>query len=210
MSGDLKLNNVVLSYANLVEPRAFQQGDEASYSARFMIDPDSEEAKSNLEAIKKAVAEVKEETWPGPKKPSLGADRLCYGRMPDDDDRFPGWYFVRAREKEDYPPTLVANYKDASGKWHIFDRDTERQEALKLFYSGAHANVVLRLWGQDNSWGKRINCHIRAVQFREHGERLSGFAPVDADEVFSDDDIPESGSIADTSVDYDLDDEAPF
>lgn len=50
-------------------------------------------------------------------------------------------------------------------------------------YAGCYVNVTLRLWAQDNDYGKRINAELLAVQFCADGEAF-GVAPVDAEEEF--------------------------
>lgn len=41
-------------------------------------------------------------------------------------------------------------------------------------YSGCHANAIIQVWAQANSWGKRINAQIMGVQFTRHGESFGG------------------------------------
>jgi hypothetical protein len=59
-------------------------------------------------------------------------------------------------------------------------------------YSGCRINATIRIWAQDNKWGKRINAELTGVQFIGHDARLSGggrvasldeftVVPVDAD-----------------------------
>lgn len=44
------------------------------------------------------------------------------------------------------------------------------EEAANLFYGGCYGNVLIRPWLQDNSYGKRANAGLSAVQFLRDGE----------------------------------------
>ena len=46
-------------------------------------------------------------------------------------------------------------------------------------YSGCYVDGVVRLWWQDNQFGKRINASLEVVRFRKDGEAF-GAAPVSA------------------------------
>ncbi len=61
-------------------------------------------------------------------------------------------------------------------------------------YSGCYVNATVTLWSQNNSYGKRINGNLRAVQFVKDGPAF-GVAPVDADDEFE-----ALGDTADTSA----------
>ncbi len=54
-------------------------------------------------------------------------------------------------------------------------------------YSGCYLDVTIRLWAQDNKWGKRVNCALRAVKFNCDGEPL-GREKIDVESEFDDDD----------------------
>ena len=41
-------------------------------------------------------------------------------------------------------------------------------------YSGSYVNVIIDVWAQDNSYGKRINAQLQGVQFVRDGEAFSG------------------------------------
>jgi hypothetical protein len=53
-----------------------------------------------------------------------------------------------------------------------------------LLYSGAWANVIVKLWPQANQFGKRVNAQLMGVQFVKHDERLGGGGRVAAAEEF--------------------------
>jgi hypothetical protein len=39
-----------------------------------------------------------------------------------------------------------------------------------IVYAGCYVNATIRLWGQDNQYGKRINAQLRAIQFVKKGD----------------------------------------
>ncbi|MNP47458.1 hypothetical protein D3C76_1415120 [compost metagenome] len=41
-------------------------------------------------------------------------------------------------------------------------------------YSGCYVNVIVDIWAQDNSYGKRINAQLQGIQFVRDGEAFSG------------------------------------
>lgn len=77
---------------------------------------------------------------------------------------FEGQFFMRARSSYKNPPTV--RDKDASK----ITEDTGR------IYSGCFCNLVLDVWGQDNSkgFGNRINCTLLGVQFFRDGDSFGG------------------------------------
>jgi Protein of unknown function (DUF2815) len=52
-----------------------------------------------------------------------------------------------------------------------------------VIYAGCYVNATIRLWVQDNKWGKRVNAELRAVQFVKDGESF-GAGQVDAEAEF--------------------------
>ena len=52
-----------------------------------------------------------------------------------------------------------------------------------ILYAGCYVNATVRLWAQDNKFGKRINAQLRAVQFVKEGSRF-GEGTVDVSKEF--------------------------
>ena len=50
-------------------------------------------------------------------------------------------------------------------------------------YSGCYVYGSITLWLQNNSYGKKINANLRAVQFERDGEAF-GMKPVNAEDEF--------------------------
>ena len=64
------------------------------------------------------------------------------------------------------------------------DRVTLVEEDAKL-YAGCYVNAAISLWVQNNTWGKRVNCNLLALQFVKDGETF-GAGGVKVDEMFDD------------------------
>jgi hypothetical protein len=185
MLGEVKLKNVRLSFAHLFEP---QEGmidpdtgkrGEPKYNCNFLIDPTSEDGKTNMANLKKAADEVKKEKW-GNNIPKLKPEKLCVrdGNL-EEYDGYADHYYVSASNKN--KPVLVDR-----------DRTPLEKESGKL-YSGCFVNAVVRIWAQDNKFGKRVNGSLEAVQFLRHGDAF-GYRQVDANEAFEDVSDGEDGS----------------
>lgn len=195
--GEVILRNVRLSYAYLFEPRE-DEGDDGKikrkYRCVFMI-PKGPEGKANLAAIKRAAEEAKAKEWGTNKDkwPKLKADRVCLrdGDL-EDKDEYVGHFVIGASVDESRPPALVLNRKGGDKKWI--------KASPGQIYSGCYANAVIRIWAQDNKYGKRINASLESVQFYKDGEAF-GAAPVDPNDKFSDDMAGDEGSFGDEDDD---------
>ena len=74
----------------------------------------------------------------------------------------------------------------------VIDRDkTPLVEDDGKPYAGCYVNAIIRLWAQDNSYGKRINASLEGVQFHKDGEPFgAGGVSVDEFDDFEDEDAP--------------------
>lgn len=160
-----------LSYPHLFVPQPPMPGSapdaKPKYNCRFLV---SEEDRATVEA---GIQQVLAEKYPTGVPKAFTPDKLCLRKDPEMDC----WFVASSNENQ---PRVVDKKKqplDGSGG---------------IPYAGCYVNAVVRLWVQDNKYGKRVNASLEAVQFVKDGERL-GHAPVDIDEAFpdlSDDDIP--------------------
>ena len=101
------------------------------------------------------------------------------GDLKEQYEGFPGNFFVTARNKS--RPLVI-------------DRDkSPLTEADGRPYSGSYVNVILDVWAQDNSWGKRVNATLKGVQFSKDGEAFSGSAPASIDSF---DDVSDAEGLA--------------
>jgi hypothetical protein len=193
----MKINNVVLSYPHLFEPYSGGPGDngqpqKAKYSATFHLDKASQ-----ADLIKAVIGKIKEcaaTTWPiqpGKKQFLPPSDKLC---LRDGDQ---------------------ANDEEVEGKWTLkaseiskpYVVDQQRRPLASeddKMYPGAIVNLVVRFWGQDNKFGKRVNANLIGVQFVKDGERLAGVSRPQLEDAF---DMVDGGDYGD---DMSGNDDDPF
>lgn len=174
--GEVRLENVRLSFCDaLFEPEVVR-GGKPRYSANFIIDPSTESGKKNDAKVKAAIKAVREEKW-GSDFPKLKADQLAY-RDGDEEswDGYAGMWYVSASRAEKLGPPVVV------------DRNPKIQLTAKSGkpYAGCYVNAVARFWSQDDAeFGKRVNCTLEAVQFFKDGDSF-GAAKIDATKAFED------------------------
>lgn len=168
---EINLLGVRISYPHLFEPyKGTQKDSKPKYSARFLL---SKEAHSDL--VKQIAKKMKELTAATPSfKGKLPTpDMLClrdgdvYGKGEEEE----GHWTLNASENT--RPIVVDR-----------DRSPLTAEDDKI-YPGCVVNAKIRLWAQDNAWGKRINANLLGVQFVKDGDRLGNGVPRQtADEMF--------------------------
>jgi hypothetical protein len=180
----LKLNNVRLSYPALFEPKAGPEGGDPKYSAAFIMDRDNNAPE--ITAIRDGILAVAKDTWGEPNvkwhdgklmlKKSDGKALIVKTCLRD------------GAEKPDSPELDNAMFFNASSKnpVPVVDRDprVHLNAASGRPYGGCYVNASVRLWVQDNAFGKRVNCALSAVQFAGEGKAF-GDAPVDPENEFS-------------------------
>lgn len=179
------LKNVRLSYPALWKPKAFGgKGDqgEPKFQGNFLMDKDDKLARKNIEKMEDAIEYVKSEKWPKG-APKLAAAKICLRDSEDMEEVSDGYencmYVSTSNAKK--PRVLDADGLDVK----------EGDDGAP--YAGCYVDAIVRVWAQDNEYGKRINCSLEGVKFREDGEAF-GAAPVDADDFDDDDDEPPSRS----------------
>jgi len=170
----VQISNTRIAFANIFEPKTVNGEGDPRYSAVFIIDPKSENAKTLAAAVKS----VAEEKW-GAKAAGILAElvkkgRVCYSQTAKTNangevyDGFEDTHSVNASNKA--RPTVI-------------DRDkTPLTQADGKPYSGCYVNASIELWAQDNQWGRRINATLRGLQFVRDGDAFSGGSPASADE----------------------------
>lgn len=161
----IKLTNVRLSFPHLFTAHAMQGGQEAKFSATFILD--TVEHAPLIAHIDKQIKRIALDTY---KKNVAFKPCLRDGNeKPDMDGYGDGVFFLPAARRT--RPAVV-------------DRQMNPlTEEDGMVYAGCYVNASIRLWGQDNKFGKRINAELRAIQFVKDGESF-GAAPVKAEEEF--------------------------
>lgn len=155
---------IMLKGARVSFPHLFKRpiidGEERKYGAVLMLDP--KEHKASIAALEARIDELSKEKFKGRKPPP---DKLCL-RDGEDRDR---------PEYEGYM-VLSANSKDKPVVLRGDGRTVITSEEDSPIYAGCYVNAKVRLWAQDNQFGKRINCDLVAIQFVADGEALdSGY-----------------------------------
>jgi co-chaperonin GroES (HSP10) len=168
----IKLKNVRLSFASLFK-RATFGGEETKYEGTFLIDKETQA--DQIAEINTAIAAMMKE-----KKAKLSPDRICFKDGDEIDyDGYAGHMSIKASNAK--RPIVIDRDKSP------LTEDDGRP------YSGCYVNAVLELWFQDNTWGKRVNANLLAVQFAKDGEPFGeGGASVSVDDfdvIDEDDDI---------------------
>lgn len=185
MSKDfIMLKNVRVSFPHLFTKPVIN-GEEGKCGAVLMLDP--EDHKNAIATVKKNIAELIKDKLKGRKVPS---DKLC---LRDGEDKGRPEYedlMVLSANSKNKPVVLSTN-----GKGVIDDEDK------CPIYAGCYVNAKIRLWAQDNNYGKRINAELVAIQFAAEGEALDG-AHVTVDEA-----MEGFGSVDEDDLDF-LDDAA--
>lgn len=173
MAEFIMLRDVRCSFPHLFT-RPIINGDESKCGAQLMLEPDRHKAAlAELSAEMKAIAS---DTLKGRMPPS---DKLCLRKGED-----------RGRAEYDGYIVLSANTRDKPIVIAGDGRSVIQEEKDSQIYAGCYVNAKVRLWGQDNKHGKRINGELISIQFARDGEPLdasyvavdeavAGFDPVE-------------------------------
>lgn len=163
--GRIRLNNVRLSFPDLFQARAFQEGQTPKYGAAFIMDPDEHE--EELEVLEDQIDELIDSKLKG-KSPA--ADKIC---LRDGDDK---------KDLDGYAGMMFLNTSNRT-RPTVRDRDKTPLTAEDgVIYSGCRVNAIVSLWVQDNKFGKRINANVLGVQFVGDDEPFSGGGVADDDD----------------------------
>ncbi len=165
---------VRLSYCNVFEARASQEGGEPKYSVSLLI-PKSDTA--TVDAVKKAIDEVIQT-----EKASKfgGKDRglkypLRDGDAEKDDAAYEGHWFINASSKN--RPVILDENKQA-----ILDS--------RELYSGCYGRASINLFAFNSNGNKGVAAGLNAIQKVSDGEPLGGAYTEDvAKNDFDDDDL---------------------
>jgi len=164
---NIVLRNVRLSFPAIWKPKAAQGGGTLKFSASLLLDK-ATNAK-DIAAVKAAMTEVGKAKWP------TGIPKGCTpclkeGNSKDYDGYDDSNMFVSA--SSDKRPVIV----DTDPTVALVEEDGKP-------YAGCVINASIRLWAQDNQFGKRINAQLTGIQFVEDGEAF-GDAPLNPVDVF--------------------------
>lgn len=163
--GKVKLVNIRLSFPALFNPKSVN-GSEPKFSANFLLHK-TRDAKQ-IDALNDAIEAVKTAKWRD--KVPKGV-KVCLHEADE-------------KEYEGYDSEHVYLSASSSRRPVVVDRDLEPLTAEdNRPYAGCFVKASVRLWAQDNQFGKRVNAELLAVQFVKDGEAF-GAAPVRAEDEF--------------------------
>jgi hypothetical protein len=163
---------VRLSYANLVQPRASQQGGEPKYSVTLLIPKTDTATKANIDAAMEAAAkEATAKTWGGVRPPYLKSV---------------------VHDGDGVRPSGVAFGPECRGHWVLTASSKNKPQVVgqdnincelapQDIYSGMYARVTIRFYGYSNSGNKGVGCGLGNVMKTRDGEPLSGGASAASD-----------------------------
>lgn len=167
----VRLRNVRLSFPALFKPRAFEEGNEPSYQATFLMALKGDK-EGNAEFLKQGIAHV---IKTGLKGKHPGAEKICLRSGKEKGER----------GIDGYDENMVFCSSNSRKKVPVVDRDlTPLTEEDGKPYAGCYVNATVRLWAQDNKFGKRVNAQLRAIQFFADGEPF-GESAVDPESEFA-------------------------
>lgn len=174
----LKLDNVRLSFPDIFEPKSIK-GSDPKYSAHFILD--KKDRKDLIDVIRGAIWGAAKEKW------GDEAKKIVQGKKFEK-------CLHDGEEKEDmagYGAEVMYISASSNKRPLVIDRDrTPLTKDDRRPYGGSYVNAIVRLWVQDNEFGKRVNAELLGVQFFKDGEPF-GAAPVSPDEF---DDLDAGGN----------------
>jgi hypothetical protein len=184
MSIKVKLRNVRLSYEHIFTPSAFDDSQDAKYSATFIIPKDN----PDLPALKRAMFDAGKESFPSdftgtgwPKGYTCSlkdADKDTDSNgepLADKQPAYKGCYILEANSTR--RPLVVGRKKEA-----ITEDDG-------IIYSGCYVNASVAAAGYTYGKVKKgVKCYLNGVQFVKDGERFGADASADFDELDGDED----------------------
>lgn len=165
----ITIRNARLSFPDLFQARAYEDGGQAKYKATFLVPKGSEQAKAIEEAITKAATDK----W-GAKAEAIlksirnNPNRYCYQDGETKTyDGYDGMMYISASNK--VRPTVI-------------DRDrAPLTEGDGRPYAGCYVNAIIEIFTYENP-GKGISASLSGVQFVKDGEAFSGGRPAKADD----------------------------
>lgn len=162
----VRLPQVRLSFPQLFEPKAFNEGQVAKYSAAFLIDPNTDLGANTIADIEAEMKRVAEEKWGVGKIPRSVKYCLHDGNEKDYNGYEDMMYVSAGNTKK--PAVLI--------KKEGINVEADESEIL----AGYYVNATLSFWAQDNGFGRKINANLRMVQFYRKGDTF-GAGAIDGD-----------------------------
>lgn len=206
---NLKINNARLSYPNLFEAKSGPEGGEPKFNASFLLDKKHNAAE--VRALKDAILATAKAEW-GEQNVKFNDNGQLILKKQGGGGALLKMCLRDGGEKSETPGYGEGiMFFSASNKMQPACVDKNPSRALTKLdgrpYAGCYVNVSIRLWAQDNQFGKRVNAQLQAVQYVSDGEAF-GEAPIDPTQVFGNIENVEPSSSGDTAPADDFDPEA--
>lgn len=179
----VKVTNTRICFCdNIFVPCQIKGKGELKYSASFLVPKEDPQIKM-LQGI---MVQLADEKWG--EKGAQTLKSLLVGKkvfLRDGDEKadyagFEGNMFFNALRLSKKGAPLV-----------ILQDKTPVIETDGIIFAGCYVDVSCELYAQDNAYGKRINCALRAIRFLRTGDCLAGNAPASEEEF---DDLADIGN----------------
>ena len=163
----VKLSNVRLSFPALWTARKGPEAtSKAKFSGAFILNKKTNA--KDIAAVQAVIAQIVKDEFKGKAPP-----KIC---LRDGSEK---------GDTNGYGPDVMFLNASSESRPQVVDRDmTPLVEEDGRPYAGCYVNATIRLWKQDNQFGKRINAALRAVQYVTKGEPFGGDV-VDVNKEFS-------------------------
>lgn len=179
----VKLDNVRLSYANLLVPRPPGKNQEPVYSVTLIIPKNTKDGKRAIGLLRKAQEAAAQE---GQEKFGKNFAKK-YKDLVRDADTHPDTDLDKNPEYED---SYTVNTKN-SRKPRVVDQLKNDLHSSDDVYSGMYANVIINTYPYSHeTGGNGVGFSLQAVQKVRDGEQF-GAAPIDIDEEFDEIEVDE-------------------
>lgn len=158
----LRLPAVRLSFPDLFEAVAFQDGQEAKFGATFLLNPRNPKHVKAIEAVEAEEARMIREAWGENPPPKLIVEYIGNGN-----DR------TNQQTGEIYDGYQGMIYITAKAKTQPLVLDPEKIEIAAgdpRVFAGVFCNATINLYIQANKWGNGIRASVRAVMPLGYGE----------------------------------------
>ena len=175
----IMLKDVRCSFPHLWK-RPIIKGDEGKFGAVFLLEKDRHARL--IETIETKISDVLKERNKGKE---LKSEKICLRDGDDDGERpeYSGCMYLSSNC--DTKPRVIGSKASEL----VTDPEDDK------IFAGCYTNAKVQIWWQDNSYGKRVNSQLVAIQYARDGEALtgsyvseedavSGFEDVENDDMF--------------------------
>ena len=184
MSKKILLRNVRLSYEHIFKAAAFDDSQDAKYSATFIIPKNH----PDLPAVKKAYFEAGQESFPSDFTGSAWPrGYTCSLKDADKDTNSNGE--ILAEKNDAYKGCYILEANSTRRPVTLNRDKSQVTEDDGIIYSGCYVNASLAAAGYTFGKVKKgVKCYLNGVQFVKDGERFGMDASNDFDALDGDED----------------------